>query len=82
MIKLSDKDRISGNADRKRKLMSREKMGDLMQSGVSPDRSCISTSDPETLCRQRCRGAGGEEGRGEAGWDGEGIGGGQWCTLL
>lgn len=70
-MKHSDKNRISGNTDRKSKLMSGEKMGELMQNGVSPDRSCISTSNPETFCRRRSRGAGGEEGRGEAGRRGE-----------
>lgn len=58
-------DGVSGDAGRANKLMSEEKMGELKQSGVSPDRSCISTSDPETLRRRRCRagGARGEERR-------------------
>lgn len=71
-------DGVSGDASRTNKLMSEEKMGELKQSGVSPDRSCISTSDPETLRRRRCR-AGGAKGRRE---ERSGGGGGQRCILL
>lgn len=64
-MKHYNEDGVSGDAGRTNKLMSEEKMGELKQSGVSPDRSCISTSDPETLRRRRCRagGARGEERR-------------------
>lgn len=64
-MKRYNEDGVSGDAGRTNKLMSEEKMGELKQSGVSPDRSCISTSDPETLRRRRCRagGARGEERR-------------------
>lgn len=64
-MKHYNEDGVSGDAGRTNKLMSEEKMGELQQSGVSPDRSCISASDPETLRRRRCRagGARGEERR-------------------
>lgn len=61
VMKHYNEDGVSGDAGRTSKLMSEEKMGELKQSGVSPDRSCISTSDPETLRRRRCR-AGGARG--------------------
>lgn len=70
LFKYTDKDGVCRYTDRKIQLMSEYKMGELMHGGVSPDRSCISPSDPKTVFCLRCRGAGREDRGSKAGAEG------------